>query len=228
MENPTKKNRKTILATAGISILALMVAGASFILVGGIREGKRAYEAERSEEDREKTEQLLSKLDQIDMSNPGADDGDEKQDFEDVLTEEEKQIILDELARIEDEERQALLKTLSAEYSAVFAEQKSMSFAMVENLIEQGKADWKALVAQKQNTAVNKGKLASEYLGKASALEKQLDADFEALISRMEQQLVDAGIDSKSIVAGYRAEYKKIKDENRSAMMKKAMEALKR
>ena len=54
-----------------------------------------------------------------------------------------------------------------------------------------------------------------------------MDASFQTLIGKMEEQLESEGIDPEPIIKEYEAEYKRIKDENRSAMMDKAMAAVK-
>lgn len=212
-----KRSRKKAIALILILLAAVAVVVAAFLLMGQNSEGKKQYQQEIQQEARNFTDQLIGGLD----DNSGTSTGE-------PLTEAEQQAVAKELAKLDDAKKQQVLKNLSAAYSQALNKQKQEAFRMADNLVEQGKADWKALAARGENTAANKAKLASEYLAKAAVLENQMDESFNALISKMEAQLTAEGIDPSGLIAEYNAEYKKIKAENKSALMDKAMVALKK
>ena len=228
-----RKKRKIGLVVTGGLFAALIIVLAVFFLWGQNSGGKKQYEAQIKQEAQEFTDGLISELEQIDTSDQGLDAENQEgagsapaEVPEEVITEAEKQVIAEELAKLEDERKQQVLKTLSVAYSKALDEQKKESFNLVEKLIADGKADWKALAAKGENTAANKGLLASEYLAKSKVLEQQMDASFQSLIAKMNEQLNAEGIDPEAMIAQYQAEYKKIKEENRAALMEKVLAAV--
>lgn len=230
-----RKNRKMgIIGVCSFFLVIAAVIIAVFFLWGQNSQESKQYEAQIKEEAQEFTEELISELDQIDTTEEGLIPEDNAGEAvpptevpSGVITEAEKQVIAEELAKLDDERKQQVLQNLSVAYSKALSEQKQEAFNMVENLIAQGKADWAALVAKGENTAVNKGKLASEYLAKSKVMEDQMDVSFASLTKKMEEQLNAEGIDSTEIIAQYKAEYEKIKQENKSTLMEKVMAAVK-
>lgn len=216
-EKTKKRGRKKIIVLILVLVAAVAVIAAAFLLMGQNSEGKKQYQQEIQQEARNFTDQLIDGLD----DSSGASTGE-------LLTEGEQQAVAKELAKLDDTKKQQTLKTLSAAYSQALNKQKQEAFRMADNLVEEGKADWKALAARGENTAANKAKLASEYLARSAVLENQMDESFNALISKMEAQLTAEGIDPSELIAEYNAQYKKIKAENKSALMDKAMAALKK
>lgn len=229
-----KNNRKVGLAVTLVLLIACITVAAVFFLWGQNSQESKEYEAQIKQETQDFTDRQISKLDQIDTTDKGLNTEDNVDNAipstnvpSGVITEAEKQMIAEELAKIEDDRKQQVLQTLSVAYSKALDEQKQAAFNMVETLIAQGKTDWAALVAKGENTAANKAKLASEYLAKSQVMEEQMDASFASLTKKMEEQLNAEGIDPTEIIAQYQAEYDKIKSENKKAMMEKVMGALK-
>ncbi len=221
-----RKKIRVIIALILTLIIILLAAIAAFFHLGQNSDEKRQYEEKIRQEAGEFTGELITELDQVDTSDEGISQADTAEPDEDI-TESEKQLLSKELAKQTDERKRQVLKTLTAAYSKTLQAQKREAFNQVEALVAQGKADWNALKASGENTAANKGALASEYLAKSQVLEAQMDASFQTLIGKMEEQLESEGIDPEPIIKEYEAEYKRIKDENRSAMMDKAMAAVK-
>ena len=225
----TKGNnrRKRIAIALMLSfILILGAAAAVFFLLGQNSDGKRQYEEAVRQETGAFTERLIGELDQIDTSNDEINKADAEIP-EVTVTEAEKKMLELELSKLNDERDQQVLKTLTAAYSQTLQAQKQKAIELIEALVAQGKADWADLVAKGENTAANKGLLASEYLAKSRILEGQMDASFQTLMDKMEAQLRAEGFDPAPIIKEYEAEYKRIKEENRKAFMNKALSAIK-
>jgi hypothetical protein len=216
-----------------VLLIACITVTAVFFLWGQNSKENKQYEAQLKQETESFTDNLVSKLDTIDTgikdttTAAGVGEISATEAPDELITEAEKEVIGEELAKLENERQQRILQTLSVAYSQALNEQKQEAFKMADDLIAQGKADWASLVKKGENTAVNKGKLASEYLAKSKVMEEQMDASFKTLTSKMEDQLTAEGIDPTAIIAQYEAEYKKIKQENKSALMEKAMAAVK-
>lgn len=229
-----KNRRKTRLIVTFVLLIACISVAAVFFLWGQNSQESKQYEAQIRQETKDFTEGLISELDQIDTTEEGLNTEDNagvdippSEVPSGVITEAEKQVIAEELAELDDERKQQVLQTLSVAYSQALNEQKQEAFHMADDLISQGKADWAELVARGENTAANKGRLASEYLAKSRVMEEQMDASFHALTAKMEEQLKVEGIDPTNIIAQYQEEYKKIKSENKKALMEKVMDAVK-
>ena len=118
---------------------------------------------------------------------------------------------------------QAELDALISSYDRALGEMQAHDFALVDSFIASGKADWEAIVKAGNASTASKGKLVSEYISKAGALEQQMDASFERLIASIEKQLQEFGVDSAPIVEGYRSEYKSIKQSNKQMLIDKLM-----
>lgn len=226
-----KKRGKTGLVLLCMIILCA-VAIAVFFLIGEYSQGKKEYEAQIKTQTQELTDKLISEIENVDTTDKGlagqeAANSDSEEVPDGIITNAEKELVAEELAKQEDERKQKVLQTLTVAYSKALNEQKQAAFQMVEDLIVQGKADWAAMVADGEGTAVNKAKLASEYLAKSDVMESEMDASFEALAATMEEQLKAEGIDPASIIDGYRAEYDKIKEENRQSLMNKVLDQIK-
>ena len=226
-----RREKKIRLVVTFALLIACITVTAVFFLWGQNSEESKQYEAQIKQETQDFTEGLISELDQVDTTEKGLNTENSTVAPTEVppgvITETEKQVIGEELAKLDDERKQQVLQTLSVAYSKALNQQKQEAFSMVENLVAQGKADWAALVANGENTAANKAKLVSEYLAKSKVMEEQMDASFASLTKKMEEQLNAEGIDPTEIIAQYQAEYDKIKSENKSAMMKKVMDAVK-
>lgn len=208
-------------------LLVLLAAVAIFFWTGANSQEKKQYEARIQEQTQEMKDTLLSELDRADTSDEGLSQMEASEEPSATLSEAEKQLLAQELAKLEDQRKQKVLQALSITYSKVLNEQKQTAIRMVSDLVEQAKADWAALVTKGENTTVNKGRLASEYLAKSKAMETQMDAAFQALLDKMKEQLEAEDMDPAPIIQTYKDEYKIIKEENRSALLDKAMEALK-
>lgn len=226
-----RKKRKSAYVLASIAVIIIIGAVVIFFYFGANSAEKKQYESQIRQESQAFTDGLLSELDQIDTSGSASGTADggifPSEAPPETITDAEKQIIGEELAKLNDARKQQVLQTLSAAYSKAFNEQKAEALKMAACLIEQGKSDWAELKAKGENTAVNKAKLASEYLAKSEAMEAQMDASFYALTAKMEEQLKKEEIDPANIIAGYQAEYGKIKEQYKKEMMDKAMAAIK-
>lgn len=223
----SEKRRKRTLAVIGISLLTIAITLAGVFIVGFNSEEVKEYEAKTSETAEAFTEQLVSEIESTDTSDSAlVTDNPPLAAPAGLITEAEKQVISQELAKLEDERKQRVLQTLSVTYSQILNQQKNQAFTMVDALLADAKAEYQVLVASGQDTAVNKGKLATEFLAKASVMESQMDASFYSLTGTIEQQLTSEGIEPDAIIAKYQSEYNSIKEANRSALMAKAMSAL--
>ncbi len=228
-----KRRISYILASVAI-IIVIIIAIVIFFYFGEYSEEKKQYESQIKQESEAFTDGLISELDQVDTSDQGlAAENTENGEITssevpaEINTDSEKQIIGEELAKLDDERKQQVLQTLSISYSKALNQQKAEALNMAARLSNQGKADWEELVSKGEKTSANKVKLASEYLAKSKTMEYQMDASFSALIQKMEEQLKAEGIDPTNIIAGYQAEYEKIKEQNKKEMMDKAMAAIK-
>jgi nitrogen fixation-related uncharacterized protein len=164
-----------------VSMIAIVV----FFYWGANSVEKRQYESQIKQETQVFTDSLISELDQVNTSgpavqttNPGISTSEAPPE---IVAEDEKKIISGELAKLNEEKKQQVLQTLSEAYSKAFSEQKAEALGIAARLIQEGKDEWAALKAKGEDTAVNKAKLASEYLAKANVAEAQMDASFYAL-----------------------------------------------
>ena len=226
------RKRRGLFITVSLLLVACAIAVAIFFLIGEYSQGKKEYEAQIKVQAQELTDKLVSDIKEVDTTDDGLSqqqtvNEDPEEVPEGIITGTEKKLVAEELAKQEDERKQKVLQTLTVAYSKALDEQKQEAFQMVDSLVAQGKADWTALVANGEGTAVNKAKLASEYLAKSDVMESEMDASFDILVATMQDQLNAEGIDPTSIIDGYRAEYEKIKGENRQALMDKVLDQIK-
>jgi len=232
-----QKSNKSKKRNVGLILLCIIVLCAvvltAFFLIGEFSQAKRDYEAQIKKETQDMTEKLISEIDEVDTSDEGLTSSEAVNGSSSttqvpaaVRTEAEKDVIGQELSKLEDERKQMVLQTLSAAYSSALNQQKQEALQMVDDLIAQGKAEWAALVTKGEGTAVNKAAMASEYLAKSQVMEDQMDSSFDALVAKMEEQLQAEGIDPTAIINQYKEEYNRIKEENRKAFMSKVMGAI--
>jgi len=219
---------------ASVAVIIIIIAVVIFFYSGANSEEKKQYESQMKQESQAFTDGLISELDQVDTSDQGlaaenAENGEiaSSEVPAEINTDSENKIIGEELARLDNARKQQVLQTLSISYSKVLNEQKAEALNMAARLIDQGKSDWAELVAKGENTTANKAKLASEYFARSKAMEAQMDASFSALMQKMEEQLKAEGIEPTNIIAGYQAEYEKIKAQNKKNLMDKALAAMK-
>lgn len=224
------KIRNIVYILASI-VTVSMIAVVIFFYWGANSVEKKQYESQIKQETQAFTDSLISELDQVNTSESAVETTkggiSPSEAPPETVTGAGKKIITGELNKLDDEAKQQALQTLSAAYSKAFSEQKAEALRIAARLIDEGKADWAALKAKDEATAENKVKLASEYLAKANAVEAQMDASFNALTDKMEEQLKEEGIDPTNIIAGYQAEYKKVKEQYKKEIMDKAMAAIK-
>jgi protein-disulfide isomerase len=122
-----------------------------------------------------------------------------------------------------DEQKALVAERLKEEYAGILYRQKDASLAMLSGLVSQAKSDY----AQLAVSGKSKVKLAAEYIAKVSAMEKQTDGAVEALVAEMYSKMEELGIDGRdAIVAEFRAEYRKAKEENRAYFWNKAKEVM--
>ena len=122
--------------------------------------------------------------------------------------------------------KEEIKAALISSYDSNLLVQKEQAVRLVETLMAQGKAEWETLKAAGKSDATSKGKLASEYLDKVMAMEKELDQSFTTILAKMEEQLQEQGIEPGEIISGYKTEYEKIKEDTRRLMMDKAKAAI--
>lgn len=200
------KRAKTNLIGIGALLIVSMGLIAALYLNLQNSEDQKKYEAQIKQESQDFTDKLISQLDKIDAP---------------------AQKVEVPASISNDAKKQQVLKTLTAAYNIVLNEQKANAIGMASSLVSQAKDEWAAILSSGNATLANKGKITSEYMAKAQAMEVQMDTNFNALISKMKEQLAAEGIDSASIIAQYKAEYQKLKEENRSELMTKALAAIK-
>ncbi|MDD4564177.1 MAG: hypothetical protein PHE79_01630 [Eubacteriales bacterium] len=226
-----KRKRIKRLVLVLILLLVLVIVLAAFFLMGQNSEGKKQYEAQIKQETQNFTEKIVSELDKIDTTDEGLAAGitdvPPEEAPPEIITETEKEIVSKELAKLEDERKQQVLQVLSVAYSKALEQQKQTAFSMADNLIAQAKADWKAAGSSGKADPVKRGAMISEYLAKVKVMEAQMDAGFGTLTAKMDEQLRAEGIDPAALIAQYKAEYNKIKEENKDALMSKAMASVK-
>lgn len=100
--------------------------------------------------------------------------------------------------------------------------------SVVNGLIADAKAEYAALrkAGGGKSAVLN---LAVSYMGKATAMEKEIDAGFNALLSGMSAELAAAGMPQAEIdgyVSGIKEAYRVEKDTRRNALMDRAKEYL--
>jgi hypothetical protein len=112
---------------------------------------------------------------------------------------------------------------LRAEYYGIMQKQKSYALASLTELFGRAKSDYGNLPA----TGKSKLELASEYLSMANAMEVQMDALMDRTIAEMEAHMESMGLENRdTIIAEFKSEYKKVKEENRAVLWEKAREVL--
>src|SRR5665648_1142023 len=210
-----------------IGIIAVLIAGAVFgyNLMGPNSDKNKEFEKQNAKETEELTDKLVGEIEKIDTQ--GIKDGTVESDVTAVLPAEEQKIIDQELAKMDDAQKQALLQALAENYSSIMNKQKAEAIAMLDVLIIQGKAEWEALVAEGKATTTAKSAKASEYLAMINTMERNMDASVATILASMEQQLTDEGINATPIIQKYKDDYEGIKASNKSIMMDKAISAIK-
>ncbi len=228
-----RKNRKWKIALAVLLGLLLCIAAlaAAWYWHGANSQGKKEYEQKVSKETQDLTDQLIEQIENIDtasISEKTAESGDEgKETQAQGLPQAEQEVIDRQLATLKDERKKVVLQGLAENYSSIMHEQKSRALSMLDELIAQGKTDWNELKAEGKNTAAAKSALASQYLSMVDVMEKNMDQSFAEVVAKMEEKLNAEGFESAPIIDKYKEEYKKTKEENRSIMIDKAMNAIK-
>ncbi|HPF19699.1 MAG: hypothetical protein GXY56_08725 [Clostridiales bacterium] len=109
-------------------------------------------------------------------------------------------------------------------YEGGLATLQTQGNSVIDGLIGDAKADYQALVASGagKTELLN---LAVSYMGKATAMEKEVDAGFNALMTGLSEELKAAGMPKEEIdayVAELKAAYKIEKDGRRKALLDKA------
>lgn len=229
MKTGKKKKKRITFITITVIILIIAVVGVAYSILGPNSEKNKEFEKQNSIETEELTDKLVEEIEDIDTKAVKDDKDDAVEaDISPALPAEDQKIIDQEAAKMDDAKKQQLLQTLAANYNSILNQQKAGAIAMIENLIAQGKAEWEAMVAAGENTPAAKGAKISEYLAMINTMEKNMDASVEKVLARMEQQMKDEGIEATPIIDKYRADYESIKAANRSIMLNKAKEALKK
>ena len=220
-----KKNKRGMFITIGI--IAVLIAGAVFgyNLMGPNSDKNKEFEKQNAKETEELTDKLVGEIEKIDTQ--GIKDGTVESDVAAVLPAEEQKIIDQELAKMDDAQKQALLQALAENYSSIMNKQKAEAIAMLDVLIAQGKTEWEALVAEGKATTAAKSATATEYLAMINTMERNMDNSVATVLVTMEQQMTDEGIEAATIIDKYKTDYESIKASNKSIMMGKVMSAIK-
>ena len=118
----------------------------------------------------------------------------------------------------------ARIQTVVSSYEAGFAKLQAQGNSVIDGLIADAKAEY---IALKESGAGKSAilNLAVSYMGKATAMEKEVDAGFTALLSGLSSELKAAGMAEKEIaayVSELQAAYKVEKDARRNALLDKA------
>ncbi|QHI71304.1 hypothetical protein [Aminipila terrae] len=224
MENQRKRMRIvgftfTLLITLFIITLGL------FWLVGFNSYAKIQYEEKNLKEIQKITDESIGQIENIDTKEILNGAAADKEKI--TLTQSEQKILDTEIAKIDDVKKQELLAALAKNYSSVMENQKKQAFHMLDDLIKQGRKEWKGIEERGENTPIVKGEKISEYLAMVNVMEKNMDQSFETVLAKMQEQLEAEGIDPDPTINQYRKEYKSIKEENRQIMMDKGIKAIK-
>ncbi len=118
----------------------------------------------------------------------------------------------------------ARIQRVVSTYEAGFAKLQAQGNSVIDGLIADAKAEYSAL---KESGAGKSAilNLAISYMGKATAMEKEVDAGFTVLLSGLSSELKAAGMSEEDIavyVADLQAAYKIEKDARRNALLDKA------
>lgn len=118
----------------------------------------------------------------------------------------------------------ARIQTVVSSYEAGFAKLQAQGNSVIDGLIADAKTEY---IALKESGAGKSAilNLAVSYMGKATAMEKEVDAGFTALLSGLSSELKAAGMAEKEIaayVSELQAAYKVEKDARRNALLDKA------
>jgi len=118
----------------------------------------------------------------------------------------------------------ARIQAVIDSYEGGFAKLQAQGNSVIDGLIGDAKAEYEALRASGagKTELLN---LAVSYMGKATAMEKEVDAGFNALVSGVSAELKAAGMSGEEIaayVAELQAAYKTEKDARRNALLDKA------
>lgn len=116
------------------------------------------------------------------------------------------------------------IQTVKSSYEAGLVKLQTQGNTVIDGLIGDAKAEYAAL------RAAGAGKtellnLAVSYMGKATAMEKEVDAGFNALVAGLTTELKAAGMaepDISAYAAQLQAAYKVEKDARRNALLDKA------
>jgi hypothetical protein len=114
----------------------------------------------------------------------------------------------------------SLESEIVAKYKGQFAALRNEYQGKVNALIGQAKGEYLSLSEEERGKA--KWRLAFKYLGKGSALESECDARFEAILSRMKNELKQHNF-SNHAVQEAKAQYKSEKNARRRYLMSKAL-----
>lgn len=119
-----------------------------------------------------------------------------------------------------------LTASLTGVYDQILADLQQDGVGMVNQLVEQAKADYRQLKASQGNDAAAVGKLAAEYMSRGSALEAEMDSSFAAVIGAMREQMKSLGIPPEPIINDYQKRYEQIKAERQKTLIDKALKAV--
>lgn len=120
-----------------------------------------------------------------------------------------------------------IAKTIAA-YENGFAKLKAEGDSIVDRLVVEVKAEYQAMKSS-GGGKVDLMKLASSYTSKAKAYEGSLDKSVDILITKMNEDLLAAGMDenkAQEYINRLKGEYKKQKEERRKFMLDKAKQYL--
>jgi hypothetical protein len=204
-----------------VSLAIVLIFGVGLIMTDFWRMGENSpkakeYQAQLRQDTRVFIDSLIAQIDRLDGTTLGID----RDNILDAASPDSEEALAE--YRIRQQKRQEL-ETL---YLKVLTEQRDEALRQINQLIEQGQADWNLLSVNGDLTAENKEALLAEYLAKANVLEDQMDESFAVLLNRIALQLKSEGFDPDETIGLYQRQYTQTKDENRTALMTKVKNAM--
>jgi hypothetical protein len=199
-EKPHKRKKLKIFLVALLVVLALIAAVAfCFLSMGRNTEATQEYKAELETQAEIQITEIVSDIDKAtaDVEAQVSSGGGVSGSVPEVSAEE----------------------LLRAEYYGIMQKQKSYALASLAELFGRAKSDYDNLPA----TGKNKLELASEYLSMVKAMEAQMDAIMDRTTAEMYARMESMGLENRdTIIAEFKSEYKKVKEENRAVLWEKA------
>lgn len=225
MVGAKKKTRVVVTLLIILILLVVAVYGGYQLLFGSIDPDEKAA----IDQEIDKVTQEILKGIESGINSPQSLLPEEELGHEtgDPTTGENQQLGTGQEAKDPAQENEAISNTIAV-YENGFSKLQSEGNAIVDRLIAGIKADYKSLQASEARKS-ELAKLATSYSNRAKALESGIDSSVNVLVSKMEEDLLAAGMgeaEAQGYINRLKDEYKKQKDERRKLIVDKAKEYL--